>query len=272
MAGADGGAGAMSSAPECAEFDTYTSRADAYTLAHKDNPGAREAELRETLNMLGDLKEKTIIEIGAGQGFLTAALLENAGSGGRVIAVDASARQLSALQESFPRAQCIQASSEDIPLAAETADMIVSLANFHHIELKERAFQECARLLKPNGILAIVDVSDNTPVQRYFDEVIATICSTGHPHTFLNRSLCEAHCDASGLQLRSWQLKTVPWEFVSEQAGGLFVQRIHDALCTPEGCWKSASTYLGASYSTQGKIQLQWQLFFMLAQKASAAN
>lgn len=258
-----------SGAPECsggAEFDFFT-RAISYTLAHKECPHARQEELITTLEIVGDIAGATVVEIGAGQGFLTGALVARVGSGGKVVAVDNSELQLAELHIAQPTVQCVHASSESMPLADESADVVISLANFHHIADKPRAFRECARVLKPGGRFILADVCDRTAMQRYFDEVVDRICSTGHQHHFLDQRECEALATDNRLTILRWELKAVPWRFVSAEAAGLFLQRIHDARCDPSECWREASQRLGTSHQEDGHVQLHWQLFFMLVSK-----
>jgi SAM-dependent methyltransferase len=252
-----------------AEFDLYRSRSESYTLAHEENPEARNAELHETLNLIGDQIGNTIMEIGAGQGFLTSRLLGLVGSKGTIIAVDNSEQQLAALRKLLPDIRCVLASSESVPIANNSADIIVSLANFHHIANKNLAFQECARILKPDGILIIADVSAGTRVQKYFDEVVDRICSTGHKHKFLDEDTCRNHCALTDLEVLSWQMKSVPWRFSSDQEAGLFLKLIHDASSSPEECWRAADTYLGSSKADDNCVLLHWELFFMTARKGN---
>lgn len=257
--------------PAAAEFD-FCSRAASYALAHKKYPLARNEELQQTLELIQTCAAKITVEVGAGQGFLTQHLYHVMEPAGSIIAVDDSAQQLAQLESACPNVRCLKARSEDIPLPTGSVDLVVSLANFHHNANKPRAFAECARLLKPGGLLALVDVCDKTRLQRYFDEIIAATCSTGHQHTFLDRAACEKLCRDSGLELMRWQMQNAPWRFVDDHGAGFFLKHIHDARCSSEQIWRDASSYLGFAKTLNGEIALNWELFFMLARKGTPAS
>jgi SAM-dependent methyltransferase len=231
-----------------------------------ESPAARDSELREVLRLLGNQTGNTIVEIGAGHGFLTSRLYDLVGPAGKIIAVDNSEQQVARLREHFPQVSSLRAPCELLPIKDETADTIVSLANFHHMADKNRAFQECARILRPGGKLILADVSAGTPLQRYFDEVVDRICSTGHQHTFLDKALCRRLCDDARLELLTWELKSVPWHFPSAGAGGLFLKLLHDASWPADQCWQAVSSYLRTS-NESGQVLLHWELFFMIARK-----
>lgn len=250
-----------------AEFDRHT-RSESYARAHFENPNARRAELDTLLQILGSIDGMDVVEIGAGQGFLTAKICELVGTAGRVTAADNSERQVERLAAACPTASCLVASSECLPIASGSVDLVVSLANFHHVVDKSSAFKECARILRHGGRLVLADVCNGTKTQEYFDGVVDRICSTGHKHAFLDKESCREHCSACGLSLVSWELKSVPWVFESQFAAGRFLKRIHDASCSSQHCWREARRFLGlASPPGTDRVMLDWQLFFMVAIK-----
>jgi ubiquinone/menaquinone biosynthesis C-methylase UbiE len=251
---------------ETTEFDRST-RASSYELALQMFPSARACELSETLEWLGDIKDKTVLEIGAGQGYLTEFLVRGVGAAGSVTACDNSSKQLENLAVKVPSTNCVCCPSEHLPLPKESFDLVVSLANFHHISDKQQAFSECCRVLKRGGIFLLVDVCNGTPTQRYFDNVVDKICSTGHKHTFLDKRECQTHCANSGFDLVKWELLDVPWKFESLADLGNFVHLIHDSVCSPATCVRMASEFLKISEEMPGRLRLEWQLFFMLAKK-----
>lgn len=248
------------------EFDSE-SRAASYAIAHRDCPDARRRELEETLSRIGNAARADVLEIGAGQGFLTRHLVSMVGDNGRVVAVDNSEEQLAELRKLLPTVRVERAHAERLPFNSESFDLVVSLANFHHVSDKRVAFRECARVLKPGGRFLLVDVSDNTPTQMYFDYVVDAICSTGHQHTFLNRSLCERFCTECGLSMNEWTLEDVDWQFANEEKAAKFLQCIHDANCSAKDCLKRAVAHLGLTAGSSGTLHLGWQLFFMVATK-----
>lgn len=111
------------------------------------------------LDLLGDLQDKTVADIGAGTGYFSARF---ARAGARVIALDVDDRFLDYMRARKERDQPgemeIRKTGYDRPeLEAGEADLIFLSNVYHHIE-NRRAYFEAARAgLKPDGRLVVVD-------------------------------------------------------------------------------------------------------------------
>ena len=116
----------------------------------------QQARYLVALEALGDIRGKTVVDLGAGDGALTSLI---AARGARVIAVDNEAKGLALAKENFERlglsAEFVLGSVEDIPLADGCADAVVSCDVIEHLDLREKHVQEAARLLKKGGIAVI---------------------------------------------------------------------------------------------------------------------
>jgi SAM-dependent methyltransferase len=111
-------------------------------------PAAVEAILREAAAGPG----RTLLELGAGTGKLTRALV---GSGARVVALEPVAGMRAVLAEVVPEAEIVDAVAEDVPLPAASADAVVAAQAFHWFD-PERATAEIARVLRPGGLVALL--------------------------------------------------------------------------------------------------------------------
>ncbi len=96
-------------------------------------------------------------DIGAGSGFLTAALLK---AGFRVIAVDRSPEMLAEIGRKFAgqNVEPRQGESESLPIGDGTVDCALANMYLHHVERPSLAIGEMARVLKPGGRLVITDL------------------------------------------------------------------------------------------------------------------
>lgn len=104
-----------------------------------------------------------VADIGAGTGKFTQILLEKPW---RVTAVEPNADMLARLRGNFPSLAVVQASAENTGLPAHSFGLITAAQAFHWFD--EVLFrEECKRLIRPNGRLAVVFNS------RGGDEVIA---------------------------------------------------------------------------------------------------
>ena len=93
----------------------------------------------------------TVLELGAGTGKLTRALVE---LGHDVHASDPDPDMLGILKRHLPDVPTSECGAEEIPLADRSVDVVVAGQSFHWFD-HERALPEIARVLKPGGALAI---------------------------------------------------------------------------------------------------------------------
>ena len=130
------------SAPDPAR--SFGSVAGAYDRARPTYP-------REAAAWLVGESPVTVLELGAGTGKLTEALVE---LGHDVHATDPDERMLAVLREHLPDVRSSVASAEDIPAPDASYDVVVVAQAFHWFD-PERALPEIARVLKPDGRLAV---------------------------------------------------------------------------------------------------------------------
>jgi SAM-dependent methyltransferase len=110
-----------------------------------------EAELR----VLGDVAGLDVLELGCGAAQWSISL---AGLGARPVGVDVSARQLEharqAMAESGVEFPLVEASAEDVPLPDASFDVVFCDHGAFNFADPRLLVPECARLLRPGGLLA----------------------------------------------------------------------------------------------------------------------
>lgn len=95
-------------------------------------------------------KDLTILDIGAGTGIATQAMVTR---GATVIAVDPARDMLAQLEKSVPGVETICGDGNALPVADAVADL-VTYAQALHWTVPERSIPEAIRALRPNGALA----------------------------------------------------------------------------------------------------------------------
>ena len=115
-------------------------------------PEATVFPLEYAFHLLGDVKGKTILEYGCGDGLNTVIL---ANRGARVIALDISAELLGIARHRLKENGCdgvelLLGSAHSLPLKDESVDVVFGMAILHHLELK-LASSEIQRVLKRGG-------------------------------------------------------------------------------------------------------------------------
>jgi SAM-dependent methyltransferase len=123
--------------------------------------------------------ESTVLDLGAGTGKLTRALIPYAR---RVIAVDAGPKMLAELQRAVPEAEAIVGSAEAIPLPDASVDGVLSGQAFHWFR-QDEALPEIHRVLRPGGGLGLIwnlrDPDDE--LQQVVTELIEPFVPPGRP-------------------------------------------------------------------------------------------
>ncbi|HEY8776738.1 MAG TPA: class I SAM-dependent methyltransferase [Gaiellaceae bacterium] len=148
--------------------------ADVYERARPTYPPEAVAWIAERL----DLREgRTVLDLGAGTGKLTRALLE---TGARVIAVEPGDAMRAELERTTPRAEALRGAAEEIPLLDSSVDAITVGQAFHWFRHDE-AIPELHRVLRPTGGVALVWNSrdPDNPLQKEIGELIAPFVPPG---------------------------------------------------------------------------------------------
>jgi SAM-dependent methyltransferase len=103
--------------------------------------------------LLGDVREKTVLDFGCGSGENTLVLVRR---GAKVIGVDLSphlielARRRLAVNHLDGQTEFIVGSAHDLPVADNRVDVVFGIAILHHLDL-DLASREVHRVLKPGG-------------------------------------------------------------------------------------------------------------------------
>jgi SAM-dependent methyltransferase len=150
--------------------------ADLYERARPEYPQEAVAWVVSKLGLGGS---STIVDLGAGTGKLTRALLA---TGGRVIAVEPGDAMRAELERALPDVRALRGAAESIPLADDSVDCVAVGQAFHWFRHDE-ALPELHRVLRPGGGLALLWNSrdQDMPVQQEISDLISPFVPPDRP-------------------------------------------------------------------------------------------
>lgn len=139
--------------------DPVVAHFDARPAAYDRQLGRERRSLRVAAAFAGDLEGRDVIDLGAGTGALTAALLAGRGTPASVVAVDAAPRMLARAGDRLGDAvTLLRADARAVPSPGGSADVVTCAYLLHLLAPADGAavVAEAWRLLRPGGLLVVV--------------------------------------------------------------------------------------------------------------------
>ena len=126
---------------------SFGTAASAYA---RHRPDYADAGVRWALAPVAGRSPLRVLDLGAGTGKLTAALLQ---LGADVTAVEPDPAMLAQLRQSLPQVRAVPGTAEDIPVPDGAVDAVVAGQAAHWFDMT-RALPEIVRVLSPGGVVA----------------------------------------------------------------------------------------------------------------------
>ena len=165
---------------------------------------------------------ETVVDLGSGSGMDTFVAALKVGAGGRVVGVDMTDEQRAKAERlrdaaGFHNVTYLKGYIEQVPLPDAFADVVISNGVINLATDKGKVFSEAARLLKPDGRLAIADIVTEVqlPEGIVCNATLWAACIGGAAQQDDYRGKIEA----AGLPVAEVQ-DNAAYEFISDNARG----------------------------------------------------
>lgn len=175
---------------------------------------AQGADLQTVKEMVGSMKSAAVLDLGCGGGHVSFAVAPFAAS---VVACDLSAQMLgvvaaAAAERGLGNVTTRQAQAEALPFADATFDLVVTRFSAHHWFDVPAGLREARRVLRPNGVLVVIDVvAPEHPLHDTTMQAVELLRDASHVRDY-RVSEWNAMLAAAGFaaeHARSWKLKMV---------------------------------------------------------------
>jgi SAM-dependent methyltransferase len=135
-------------------------RASSFARVADEYERGRPGYPREAIQWLLGTKPLEVLDLGAGTGKLSGALLD---AGHHVIAVEPLEEMRAILTSRLPQVQTINGTAEQLPIADASVDAVAVGAAFHWFD-QDIALAEIARVLRAPGVLGLLGNAFDTSV------------------------------------------------------------------------------------------------------------
>ena len=119
---------------------------------------------RRKLEQLVDFKGRRVLEVGCGDGRLTAMI---AGGDVDLTALDTDMEEVILARHRVPHCRFLVASGGGLPFPDAVFDLVLFSLSLHHQD-GDRALREAARVTAPEGVVAVVEPSVDSEIQQCF--------------------------------------------------------------------------------------------------------
>lgn len=117
-------------------------------------------EKNTVIPLLGNIKDKNILDVGAGTGRISIPLEQ---AGAKVVALDVSSEMLKVLSRKNRRITTVVGEAEELPFPDKSFDIVTAAFLIVHLKNPRRFFDEVYRVLVDGGVFLVTNINQKDP-------------------------------------------------------------------------------------------------------------
>ncbi len=153
-------------------------------------------------------------------------------------------------------------------LPDESVDLAINQAGLHHTQESERFFEECFRVLKPQGMCAVCDVRKGSRVDIWLNKFVNQHHSQGHCGWFFEEGEMTSKMKAAGFETVHEKCVSYTWDFDSVEDMVTFCRILFGLdRATSSEILQGIEDILGFSRTPHSAVGMNWELIYAFGKK-----
>lgn len=232
--------------------------------AMRDFPGARNNERDTLLDYVSLRPGMVVVDVQAAGGYLSDEVHRRLGGGATIVCIEPNVELRARLDPAY---RAVSDPVERFPsVASTTADVVLGLVGLHHSQSHRATIEECYRVLRPGGELAICDVPAGSRLADWLNHFVARHCPAGHDGNFPAPGAIERLCREAGFVAATEELRDVPWLFERRKDIAVFFKGLFGLTTTIETIDRAIDDYFTVTDTALG-CSVGWRLAYAHARK-----
>jgi SAM-dependent methyltransferase len=183
------------------------------------------------LALRGDLRNKTVLEVGSGRGggakHLASTFNPTSYTG---MDLAHNAVNLANKLHSLPNLKFIQGSAEQIPLASNSVDVVINVESCHAYGSVDKFLSEVKRVLKPGGHLLLVDFRKINDIEQFRNQIRSCGLELLEEEDISDNVVKAIETEDDAKRARIKTLVPEKWQDLFLEFAGVVGSRIHTSL------------------------------------------
>jgi ubiquinone/menaquinone biosynthesis C-methylase UbiE len=129
----------------------------------------------KAVDMLDIKPDMTFLDLGCGTGWAVMYAFKKTNGQGTYIGIDISEKMIDKANEKFKDEQAIkfiQSSADSINLSDNSVDKVICTNSFHHYNDPTKVLANVKKILKPNGIFCIADITTDFLIAIFLNKLL----------------------------------------------------------------------------------------------------